>query len=72
MVLEGCDEVILRRAGVPLGGGRHIRVVPREWGHKSAPLAPVGDVPVEEGQWGAVRGCLPAHPQPVAAVQLPA
>ena len=50
VVVEGCDEVIPRRAGVPPGGGRHIRVAPGEVGHKSARLAPVPDVPVEEGQ----------------------
>ena len=50
MVVEGCDEVIPRRVGVPPGGDRHIRVVPGEVGHQSTPLAPVSDVPVEEGQ----------------------
>ena len=50
MVVEGCDEVISRRIGVPVGGGRHIRVVPGKVGHQSTPLAPVRDVPVEEGR----------------------
>ena len=48
--LEGCDEVMPRRARVPPGGVRHIRVVPGEVEHKGAPLAPVREVLVEEGQ----------------------
>ena len=60
------------RWGCPWGGGRHIRVAPGEVGHKSVPSAHVRDDPVEKGQQGAVRNCLPTYPQPVAAVQLPA
>ena len=70
--MEGCDEVIPRQAGLLLGGARHIRVAPGGVGHKSVPLAPVRDIPVEQGQQGAVRNRLPPYPQPVAAVQLPA
>ena len=70
MVVEGGDEVIPRRAGVPPGGGCHIRVAPGELGHSSAPLALVRGFPVEEGQQAAVRDCLPPYPQPFAAVQL--
>ena len=62
VVVEGGDEVIPRRAGVPLGGGCHIHVAPGEVGRQHIPLALVRGVPVEEG--------LPPHPQPVAAVQL--
>ena len=59
VVVEGCDEVISRRAGAPWGGGgRHIRVVPGEVGHKRAPLAPVRDAP---GGGGPV-GCRPRPP----------
>ena len=50
MVVKGCDKVILRRAGLPPAGGRHIRVVPGRVGHQSAPQTPVRDVPVEKGQ----------------------
>ena len=41
MVAEGCDEVIPRRAGVPPGVGRHIRVAPGEVGHRCVPQATV-------------------------------
>ena len=70
--MKGCDVVIPRWAGAPPGRGRHICVAPGEEGHKCIPPAPLRGVPVEEGQHGAVRGRLPAHPQPVTAVQLPA
>ena len=50
MVVEGGDEVIPRRAGVPLGAGRHVYVAPGEVGHQRAPSALVCGVPVEEGQ----------------------
>ena len=33
VVVEGGDEVILRRAGMPPEGGCHIRVAPSEVGH---------------------------------------
>ena len=74
MVVEGCQEVIPRRAGVPagVGGCRHIRVVPGEVVHQSAPLARIRDVPVEEGQEAAVRNRLPPYPQSFEAVLLPA
>ena len=71
VVVEGRYEVSPRRAGVPLGG-RAIGVMPGEVGHKSVPPAPVCGVLVEVGQQGAVRDRLQAHPQPAAAVQLPA
>ena len=45
-------------------------MAPGEVGHKTVPLAPVSDVPVEEGQQGAISDRLPPYPQPVAAVQL--
>ena len=50
MVVEGGDEVIPSRAGVPPGGGCHIHVAPGEVGHQSTPLASVRGAPVEEGQ----------------------
>ena len=50
MVAEGGDEITPCRAGVPPGGGCHIRVVPGEVGNQSATLAPVRAPPVEEGQ----------------------
>ena len=50
VVVEGGDEVIPRRAGVPLGGVCHIHVAPGEVGRQHAPLALVRGVPVEEGQ----------------------
>ena len=50
VVVEGGDEVVPRLAGVPLGGGCHIHVKPREVGRLCIPLAPVCGVPVEEGQ----------------------
>ena len=70
VVLEGGDKVVPRRAGVPSGGDCHIHVAPAEVGRQRIPLVPVCGVPVEEGQEGAVRDCLPPHSQPVAAVQL--
>ena len=70
VVVEGGDEVVPRRAGVPLGGGCHVHVVPGEVGRQRIPLAPVGGAWVEEGQQGAVRDCLPSHSQSFAAVQL--
>ena len=50
VVVEGGDEVVPRRAVVPLGGGCHIHVAPGEEGRQRIPLAPVCVVPVEEGQ----------------------
>ena len=50
VVVEGGDEVIPRRAGVPLGEGCHIHVAPGEVGHQRAPLALARGVPLEEGQ----------------------
>ena len=50
VAVEGGDEVVPRRAGVPLGGGCHVHVVPGEVGRQHIPLAPVRGVPVEEGQ----------------------
>ena len=50
VVVEGGDEVVPRRAGVPLGGGCHVNVAPGEVGRQRIPLAPVRGVPVEEGQ----------------------
>ena len=70
LVVEGGDEVVPRRAGVPLGGGCHVHVAPDEVGRQRIPLAPVRGVSVEEGQQGAVRDCLPADSQPFAAVRL--
>ena len=70
VVVEGGDEVVPRRAGVPLGGGCHIHVVPGEVGRQHIPLAHVCGVPVEEGQEVAVHDCLPLCSQPVAAVKL--
>ena len=68
VVVEGGDEVVPRRAGVPLGGARHVHVAPGEVGRQRIPLAPVRGVSVEEGQQGVVRDCLPPHSQPFAAV----
>ena len=59
MVVESCDAVIPGPAQVPPGGGCHVPVAPGEVGHMSAPLAPVRNVPLEEGQQGAVRELLP-------------
>ena len=70
VVVEGGDEVVPRRAGVPLVGARHVHVAPGEVGRQRVPLAPVRGVPVEEGQQGAVRDRFPPHSQPFAAVQL--
>ena len=70
VVVEGSDEVVPRRAGVPLGGGCHVHVAPDEVGRQRIPSAPVRGVSVEEGQQGAVRDCLPSHSQPFAVVQL--
>ena len=70
VVVEGGDEVVPRRAGVPLGGGCHVQVAPGEVGRQRIPSAPVRGVLVEEGQQGAVRDCLPFNSQPFAAVQL--
>ena len=50
VVVEGGDEVVPRRAGVPLGAGCHVHVAPGEVGRQRIPLAPVRGVPVEEGQ----------------------
>ena len=50
VVLEGGDEVVPRREGVPLGGGCHVHVAPGEVGRQRIPLATVCGVPVEEGQ----------------------
>ena len=50
VVVEGGDEVVSRRAGVPLGGDCHVHVAPGEVGRQRIPLAPVRGVPVEEGQ----------------------
>ena len=68
VVVEGGDEVVLRRAGVPLGGACHVYVAPGEVERQRVPLAPVRGVPEGEGQQGAVRDCLPPHSQPFAAV----
>ena len=68
VVVEGGDEVVPRRAGVPLGGACHVHVAPGEVGRQRIPLAPVRGVSVEEGQQDAVRECLPSHSQPFAAV----
>ena len=70
MVVEGGDEVVPRRAGVPLGGGCHVHVAPSEVGRQRIPSAPVLGILVEEGQQGAIRDCLPSHSQPFAGVQL--
>ena len=70
VVVEGGDEVVPRRAGVPLGGGCHVHVAPSEVGRQRIPSAPVRGVSVKEGQQGAVRDCLPSYSQPFAAVQL--
>ena len=67
VVVEGGDEVVPRRAGVPLGGGCHVHVAPGEVGRQRIPLAPVLGVSVEEGQQGAIRDCLPSHSQPSQA-----
>ena len=50
VVVEGGDEIIPRRAGVPPGAGCHIHVAPGEVGHQRAPLALARGVPMEEGQ----------------------
>ena len=50
VVVEGGDEVVPRRAGVPLGGGCHVHVAPGEVGCQRIQSAPVRGVPVEEGQ----------------------
>ena len=50
VVVEGGDEVVSRRAGVPLAGGCHIHVAPDEVGRQHIPLALVRGVSVEEGQ----------------------
>ena len=68
VVVEGGDEVVSRRAGVPLGGAHHVHVAPGEVGRQRIPLAPVRGVSVEEGQPGAVRDCHPPHSQPFAAI----
>ena len=68
VVVEGGDEIVLRRAGVPLRGARHVHVAPGEVGRQRIPSAPVCGVSVEEGQQGAVCDCLPPHLQPFAAV----
>ena len=68
VVVEGDDEVVLRRAGVPLGGACHVHVAPGEVGRHRIPSALARGVSVEEGQQGAVRDCLPSHSQPLAAV----
>ena len=49
VVVEGGDEVVPRRAGLPHGGGCHIHVAPGEVGRQRIPLATVCGVPVEEG-----------------------
>ena len=41
VVVEGGDEVVPRRAGVPLGGGCHVHVAPSEVGRQRILLAPV-------------------------------
>ena len=66
--MEGGDEVVPRRAGVPPGGGSPSTRGAREVGRQRIPLAPVRGVSVEEGQQGAVRDCLPPHSQPFAAI----
>ena len=50
VVVEGGDEVIPRRAGVPRWGGCHIHVAPPEVARQRGPLALVRDVLVKEGQ----------------------
>ena len=50
VVVGGGDEVVPRRAGVPLEGGCHVHVAPGEVGRQRIPLAPVRGVLVEEGQ----------------------
>ena len=50
VVVEDSDEVVPRRAGVPLGGSCHLHVAPREVGRQRIPLAPVCGITVEEGQ----------------------
>ena len=56
--------------GCPWGGGCHVHVALGEVGRQRIPSAPVRGVSGEEGQQGAIRDCLPTHPQPFAAVQL--
>ena len=70
-VVEGRNQVIAHRAGVPLWG-RHIGVTPAEPGHKSVPQASFNGAPSGEVQQGVVRNHLRPHLQLVAAVQLPA
>ena len=50
VVVEGGDEVVPHRAGVPLGRGCHIHMAPGEVGRQRISLAPVCGVPVEDGQ----------------------
>ena len=50
VVVEGGDEVVPRRAGVPLWRGCHVHVAPGEVGRQRIPLAPLCGVLVEEGQ----------------------
>ena len=50
VVVEGGDEVVPRRAGMPLGRGCHVHAAPSNLGRQRIPLAPVCAVPVEEGQ----------------------
>ena len=50
VVVEGGDEVVPSRAGLPLGGGCHVHVAPGEVGRQHISLAPVCGVLVEEGQ----------------------
>ena len=71
VVVEGRDEVIPRRAGMPLGG-HHIGVTRGEVGQKSVPPALVCSASVAEGQQCAVGNRPSPHCQPVAAVQLQA
>ena len=50
MVVEGGDEVVPRRARVPLGRGSNLHVAPGEVGRQYISLALVRGVPLEEGQ----------------------
>ena len=50
VVVEGGNEVMPRRAGVPLGGVCHIYVAPGEVGHQRAAPALVRGILVEEGR----------------------
>ena len=68
VVVEGGDEVVPRRAGVPLGGGCHIDVAPGELGRQRTPLAtrlrrPGGGGPVAHTPLAARR----SRPAPGAA-----